>query len=50
MSESALIVGAGQGLSESLARLCVTRDIKVVLAARNISKLDDLKKEIKVET
>ena len=44
MSESVLIVGAGQGLSESLARLCVSKDIKVVLAARNIAKLDNLKK------
>ena len=46
MSESALIVGAGQGLGESLARLCVSKDIKVALAARNITKLDKLKKEI----
>ena len=38
MSESVLIVGAGQGLSESLARLCVSKNIKVVLAARNIAK------------
>ena len=50
MSESILIVGAGQGLSESLARLCASKDIKVVLAARNITKLDNLKKEIKAET
>ena len=42
MSESVLIVGAGQGLSESLARLCVSKDIKVALAARNITKLDNL--------
>ena len=33
MSESVLIVGAGQGLSESLARLCVSKNIKVALAA-----------------
>ena len=39
MSESVLIVGAGQGLSESLARLCVSEDIKVALAARNIDKI-----------
>ena len=50
MSESVLIVGAGQGLSESLARLCVSKDIKVALAARNITKLDNLKKEISAET
>ena len=50
MSESVLIVGAGQGLSESLARLCVSKNIKVVLAARNIAKLDNLKKEINAKT
>ena len=50
MSESVLIVGAGHGLSESLARLCVSKDIKVALAARNITKLDNLKKEINAET
>ena len=49
MSESVLIVGAGQGLSESLARLCVSKDIKVALDVRNIAKLDDLRKEIKAE-
>ena len=50
MSESVLIIGAGQGLSESLARLCASKNITVALAARNIAKLDDLKKEIKAET
>ncbi len=50
MSESALIVGAGSGLSESLARLCNSNGMKVVLAARNIKKLDSLKEEINAET
>ena len=43
MSESVLIVGAGSGLSASLARLCNSNGMKVVLAARNIKKLDSLK-------
>ena len=47
MTESVLIVGAGSGLSASLARLCESKGMKVVLAARNIEKLKDLKKEIK---
>ena len=42
MNESVLIVGAGSGLSASLARLCASKDMKVVLAARNIEKLEDL--------
>ena len=42
MNESVLIVGAGAGLSASLARLCESKDMKVVLAARNIDKLEDL--------
>ena len=50
MSESVLIIGAGQGLGESLARLCASKNITVALAARNIEKLDDLTKEIKAET
>ena len=50
MDESVLIVGAGSGLSASLARLCFSKGMKVVLAARNIEKLEDLKKEIKAET
>ena len=47
MSESVLIVGAGSGLSASLARLCNSNGMKVVLAARNIEKLDSLKEEKK---
>jgi short-subunit dehydrogenase len=46
MSESVLIVGAGSGLSASLARLCASKGMKVVLAARNIEKLQNLKKKI----
>ena len=50
MNESVLIVGAGSGLSTSLARLCASKDMKVVLAARNIEKLQSLKEEINVQT
>ena len=39
MSETVLIVGVGSGLSASLARLCNSNGMKVVLAARNIKKL-----------
>ena len=50
MQESVLIVGAGSGLSESIARLCRSKRMKVVLAARNINKLKKLKKEISADT
>ena len=40
--ETALIVGAGAGLSASLARLFSREGIRVALAARNIDKLADL--------
>ena len=50
MSESVLIIGVGSGLSASLARLCASKEMKVVLAARNIEKLEDLKKEVSAET
>ena len=50
MSESVLIVGVGSGLSTSLAKLCASKGMKVVLAARNIEKLEDLKKEVSAET
>ena len=49
MQESVLIVGAGSGLSASLARLCKSKGMKVVLAARDIVKLKKIKKEIKKE-
>ncbi len=43
MNKSVLIVGAGSGLSASLAQLCASKGMKVFLAARNIEKLQDLK-------
>ena len=42
MNDSVLIVGVGLGLSASLARLCASKNMKIVLAARNIDKLEDL--------
>ena len=47
MKESALIIGAGSGLSASLARLCSSKNMTVILAARNINKLKELKEETK---
>jgi NAD(P)-dependent dehydrogenase (short-subunit alcohol dehydrogenase family) len=44
-SELAVIVGAGSGLSASLARACAGSGMKVVLAARNTEKLAALAKE-----
>jgi NAD(P)-dependent dehydrogenase (short-subunit alcohol dehydrogenase family) len=46
MSTPALIVGAGSGLSASLARLFAAEGMSVTLAARNVNKLSDLSKEI----
>ncbi len=43
---SALIVGAGPGLSASLARLFSQHGIKVALAARNAAKLKALQDEL----
>jgi NAD(P)-dependent dehydrogenase (short-subunit alcohol dehydrogenase family) len=40
--KTALIVGAGQGLSASLARLFAKQDIRIALAARKIEKLGAL--------
>ncbi len=40
--ETALIVGAGLGLSASLARKFSSKGVEVALAARNIEKLDKL--------
>ncbi len=40
--EVALIVGAGEGLSASLARLCAKQGMDVALAARDLDKLGDL--------
>ena len=45
MSELALIVGAGPGLSASLARLCAREGMRVALAARNVGKLSALAEE-----
>ena len=50
MNEKVLIVGAGTGLSASIARLCSSEGMKVALAARNIDKLVSLKKEINAKT
>jgi NAD(P)-dependent dehydrogenase (short-subunit alcohol dehydrogenase family) len=44
--KSALIIGAGEGLSASLARLFTAEGIKVAIAARNIEKLNALTSEI----
>ena len=44
-TERALIVGAGRGLSASLARLCRAEGMQVALAARDVDKLRDLKTE-----
>ncbi len=41
----ALIVGAGSGLSASLARQCAADGMKVALAARDTAKLEGLRKE-----
>ena len=49
MKEKVLIIGAGPGLSSSLARLCVSHNMKVVLVSRDIEKLKKLKKETNVE-
>lgn len=46
MPKIALIVGAGSGLSASLARLFASEGIMVALAARQIDKLNDLCEEI----
>src|SRR4029079_3141843 len=45
--KTALIVGAGEGLSASLARLFAREGIKVALAARKIEKLGALCTEAK---
>ncbi len=44
-SELALIVGAGSGLSASLARKCAAGGMRVALAARHVGKLDALAAE-----
>ena len=47
--QSALVVGAGSGLSASLARLLSLEGMKVSLAARDTSKLEGLCSEIGAE-
>ena len=46
MKNSVLIVGAGKGLSSSLARLFHYQGYRVGLVARNINKINNLSKEI----
>lgn len=46
---TALIVGAGAGLSASLARLLSREGLRVALAARNAEKLADLKSSLGAE-
>ena len=48
--ERALIVGAGAGLSASLARLCARDGMSVVLAARDTQKLAALAQETGART
>ena len=48
--ESALIVGAGQGLSASLARRFAAEGMKVALASRDPSKLEALARETGAKT
>ena len=50
MNDSVLIVGVGEGLSASLARLFSNQNMNVLLASRNIDKLKDLKEEINSTT
>ncbi|WP_414589711.1 SDR family NAD(P)-dependent oxidoreductase [Scytonema sp. PCC 10023] len=50
MSTIALIVGAGSGLSASIARLFAKEGITVALAARQIDKLSELSSEIDAAT
>ncbi len=46
-SKKALIIGVGSGLSLSLARLFYKEGMSISLAARNIDKLQNVKKELK---
>jgi NAD(P)-dependent dehydrogenase (short-subunit alcohol dehydrogenase family) len=45
MAETAIVIGAGSGLSASLARLFAGEGMRVALAARNTAKLAALLKE-----
>jgi len=42
MSQTAIVLGAGSGLSASLARKFADEGMKVILGARNVDKLDAL--------
>jgi NAD(P)-dependent dehydrogenase (short-subunit alcohol dehydrogenase family) len=48
--QNALIVGAGSGLSASLARLFAKSGMRVALAARSVDKLGPLAQETKAKT
>jgi NADP-dependent 3-hydroxy acid dehydrogenase YdfG len=50
MNEKVLIIGAGHGLSASIARLFAAEGMKVGLAARNVDKLTPLAGEIGAST
>lgn len=50
MSDNVLIIGAGHGLSASLARLFAQEGARVGLAARNIEKISDLAGDINAQT
>ena len=49
MKETALIVGAGPGLSSSLTTLLIRNDFRVALADRNIGKLSTLEETLNVD-
>ena len=49
MTKSVLIVGAGLGLSSSLAKCCADQGMKVALAARNVDKLEAIAGETDAE-
>ncbi len=49
MPKRALIIGAGPGLSSSLARLFASKGMKVCLGARNVEKLADICAETKAK-
>jgi NAD(P)-dependent dehydrogenase (short-subunit alcohol dehydrogenase family) len=49
-AEIAVIVGAGSGLSASLARAAAKSGMKVALAARQVAKLQDLARETGAKT
>ncbi|NQW01058.1 MAG: SDR family NAD(P)-dependent oxidoreductase [Rhodospirillales bacterium] len=50
MAEKALIIGAGEGLSASIARLFASEGMQIGLAARNVEKLHGLAAETHART